>query len=58
MDEEQKMFTSQKYSVPAARSIALIGGAFIKTSSIITNKSLLRPTIGLPTIAAGAETVP
>lgn len=52
------MFTSQKYSVPAARSIALIGGAFIKTSSIITNKSLLRPTIGLPTIAAGAETVP
>jgi hypothetical protein len=42
VDEEQKMFTSQKYSMFAEQSLALVAAVFLKTSSIIANGSLMR----------------
>jgi len=41
-DEEQKMFTSQKYSMLAEQSLAPVAAVFLKTSSIIANGSLMR----------------
>jgi hypothetical protein len=58
MDEEQKMFTYQKYSVTSEHGIAPILVAFFKTSSIIANKRLLRDRNVLPAIGAMVEAAP
>jgi len=54
VDEEQKMFISQKSSLLVEQSLAPVAAVFLKTSSIIANGSLIR---GIAYAAAISEMV-
>jgi 2-succinyl-5-enolpyruvyl-6-hydroxy-3-cyclohexene-1-carboxylate synthase len=58
VEEEQKMFTFQKYSRPAERSLAFFAAVFRKTSSIIANGSLMRGSAVAAANPAMAEAAP
>ena len=52
------MFTSQKYSMFAEQSLALVAAVFLKTSSIIANGSLMRGSAVAAANPAMAEAAP
>jgi hypothetical protein len=58
VEEEQKMFTFQKYSRPAQRSLAFFAAVFRKTSSINANGSLMRDSAVAAANPAMAEAAP
>jgi hypothetical protein len=57
-DEEQKMFTSQKNSVPVERSVTPLGSATLNEAYIIVRGLLLERTAYRSAIAAVARAVP